>query len=120
MNNGLIIKKVSAIPNVPEPNSLYQVGTTVTLVDANGKQTVIGQNPVIGQTTLAAGTKAVTVTGLGAGSFAYVQLVTPANAANTVERQAVCTANTLTITALLAAHTINNADTSTVNYIAFI
>lgn len=120
MNNGLRLVPVSALPSNPEPNTLYQVGTTVTLCDANGALVTIGLNPVVGQVALVAGTKAVAIPGLLTTSIVFIQLVTPANAANTVERQAVATANTLTITALLAAHSINVADTSTVNYIAFI
>lgn len=120
MNNGLTIQVVTALPSELEPNSLYQIGTIVYLVDPNMKVTAIGQNPIIGQVALVAGTKAVTIAGAATTSIALVQLVTPAGASLTVERQAVMTANTLTITALLAAKTINAADTSTVNYMIFI
>jgi len=111
---------VEALPHVPEPESFYQVGTQLYYVGCDLVPVLFGNNVLaIGQVALVAGTKAVAVPGTKATSKAFIQLVTPANAANTVERQAVCTVDTLTITALLAAHTINAADTSTVNYIIY-
>jgi len=75
-----------------------------------------GTNGRVGQTTLVAGTKAITISGLTTSSRAFVQLVTPNTVALTVQYKAVCTANTLTITADVAAGTINNVDVSTLNY----
>lgn len=69
-----------------------------------------------GQTTLVAGTKAITIQGLTTSSLGFVQLVTPNTASLTIQYQAVCTANTLTIQANVAAGTINTADISTLNY----
>ena len=71
-----------------------------------------------GQTTLVAGTKAITVTGLTTASLAFVSLVSsvPGAGSLTVSHRAVCTANTITITALVAAGTINNLDLSVVNW----
>lgn len=71
---------------------------------------------VSGQTTLVAGTKAITITGLTTSNLGFVQLVSPSSASSTIQYKAVCTANTLTITALVAAGTINASDVSTVNY----
>lgn len=119
MNNGLYIQKVSALPAVPEPNTIYQVGTTMYMSDPQGNITQLGNNPIIGQTTLVAGTLAIAAPGTLITSKAFVQLVSAAHA-STVERAAVCTANTLTITALLAAKTINVADVAVVNYMIFI
>ncbi len=72
--------------------------------------------PTSGQTVLVTGTKAITISGLTTSSKAFVQLVAPTGASLTVDMQAVCTTNTLTITALIAAKSINTADGSTVNY----
>lgn len=75
-----------------------------------------GSNGRVGQTTLVAGTKAITITGLTTSSRALVQLVTPSGVALTITYQAVCTANTLTIQANVAAGTINVNDISVLNY----
>lgn len=91
--------------------SLYTAGNlTVT----TGRLTV-GSN-IAGQTTLAAGTKAITITGLTTNSIAFVTIATPLNGSLSVKYQATCTPDTLTLTALIAAGTINVADTSIVNY----
>lgn len=75
-----------------------------------------GTNGRVGQTTLVAGTKAITITGLTTSSRAFVELVTPGGGSLTIQYQAVCTANTLTLQANVAAGTINTADTSVLNY----
>lgn len=75
-----------------------------------------GTNGMMWQVALVAGTKAITINGIGTGSRAFVQLVTPNTTALTTSYQAVCTANTLTIQANVAAWTINVADISTLNY----
>ena len=86
------------------------------LVIGTGRLTV-GAN-VAGQTTLVAGTKAITVTGLTTASLAFVSVVSAVPGAGnlTVSHRAVCTTNTITITALVAAGTINNLDLSVVNW----
>lgn len=90
--------------------------TAGNLVIGTGRLTV-GEN-VAGQTTLVAGTKAITVTGLTTSSLAFVSVVSAVPGAGnlTVSHRAVCTANTITITALVAAGTINNLDVSVVNW----
>lgn len=70
-----------------------------------------------GQTTLVAGTKAITVTGTTTSSKAFISLVSPSNTSLTTIYQGVCTSNTITIQANIAAGTINTADTSVVNYL---
>lgn len=120
MNQGITVQRVTALPGALEPNSFYVIGTTLYMVDAAGNLTTFTSAPVVGQTTLIAGTKAIAIPGLKTTSIVFVQLVTPGSASLTVERQAVPTTDTLTITALLAAHTINAADVSVVNYMAFI
>lgn len=69
-----------------------------------------------GQVALVAGTKAITITGLTTTSKALVTLVAPSGASSTIQYQAVCTANTLTLQANVAAGTINASDVSTLNY----
>jgi len=71
------------------------------------------------QTTLVAGTKAVSITGVTTSSQAYVTVVTPNTATLTVQYKAVCTAGTVTITADIGATTINTADISVVNVVAY-
>lgn len=70
-----------------------------------------------GQTTLVSGTKAVTVNGVGTGSFCVVTMVTPTGSSLSAGGyQCVCTSNTITIQANVAAGTINTADGSVLNY----
>lgn len=101
----------------------YGVGTfTGTVakglaVDTSGN--VIETPPVLsGQTTLVSGTKAITVTGVTTGSIAVAGLVAQGGTSTSVyEYKAVCTANTVTITAVTAAGATVTTDTSIVNYI---
>jgi hypothetical protein len=89
-------------------------------VAGNGIKIATGANGTAGTATLVAGTIAVAIANVTANSLPTVTLKTPAGGALTVKWQAVCTAGTLTITALLAAGTINAADTSVVTYIVVI
>ncbi len=76
-----------------------------------------GSNGIVGQTTLVAGTKAITISGLTTASRAFVTLVSQGGTVTTtVNYAAVCTANTLTITALTTAGATDTTDTSVVNY----
>jgi len=71
----------------------------------------------VAQTTLAAGTKAVTVTGVTTSSQCFANVVTQGGTVTTtVEYGCVCTANTVTITALTNSGTTNASDTSIINY----
>ncbi len=76
-----------------------------------------GSNGSVGQIALVAGTRSITISGLTTSSRAFVQLVSPSGTSLTTQYQAVCTANTLTIQANVAAGTINTSDVSTLNYI---
>jgi hypothetical protein len=78
-----------------------------------------GTNSMVGQTTLVAGTIAITISGLTTVSRGFCQRVVSNNVALTVEYNCVCTANTLTITADVAGGTININDTSVLNYIVY-
>lgn len=71
------------------------------------------------QSTLVAGTKAITIAGVTTSSQAYFTRVIPNTATLTVEYDAVCTAGTVTITAKLGATTINTADLSTFNVMVY-
>lgn len=88
---------------------------TVTAAIAAAQANVLGAGQS-GQTALVAGTKAITIPGLTTSSIALVSLVASNTGSSTVTYQAVCTANTLTLRANVAAGTINVADISTVNY----
>lgn len=71
----------------------------------------------IGQTTLVSGTKAVTLTGVGTGSIAFVTLVAQGGTSTGVyQYKAVCTSNTLTITAIDVSGATVATDTSILNY----
>jgi hypothetical protein len=90
---------------------------SVTISGAgNGLGITEGTNGKVGQTTLVSGTKAITISGVTTSSRALVQLVTPTGTTLTTTYQAVCTSNTLTIQANVAAGTINTADGSVLNY----
>jgi hypothetical protein len=103
--------------NTTSPTSTLTVNGDLALSTAgNALKITEGTNGRVGQTTLVSGTKAITISGLTTNSRAFVQLVSPSGATLTVQYQAVCTANTLTIQANLGATTINTADGSTLNY----
>ncbi len=95
----------------------YLTASTVAAVNAlilaSGSTGAVGTS---GQTTLVAGTKAITIAGLTTSSIALVTLVSSLTGTDTVTYQAVCTANTLTLRANVAAGTINVADVSILNY----
>lgn len=91
------------------PITSFGLASKIGIVEGTGGRT--------GQTALVAGTKAITVTGLTTSSRAFVQLVTPGGTSLTTSYQAVCTTNTITIQANIAAGTINTSDTSTLNYL---
>jgi len=90
-----------------------------TLTVALAKNVIIteGSSGRAGQTTLVAGTKAITVTGITTNSRAFVTLVAQGGTSTTVyQYQAVCTANTLTISAVSVVGALINTDTSILNY----
>lgn len=94
-------------------SSLTPAQVTAAILAANTNTPGLGLG---GKATLVAGTLAITIPGLTSTNDAITGIITPANGSLTVKFQAVCTTNTLTITALLAAGTINTADTSVVAY----
>lgn len=104
---------------ITNPYALRITGNVALTTAGNKFFIKEGSNGSMGQTTLVSGTKAVTVAGVTTSTRCFVQLVTPSGASLTVERQCVCTANTVTIQANLSATTINAADGSTVNYMLF-
>lgn len=92
----------------------------LTLATAGNKIVITeGSNGRVGQTVLVSGTKAITITGLTTSSRAFLELVSPTGVTLTTQYQAVCTSNTLTLQANVAAGTINTADGSTLNYIVY-
>jgi hypothetical protein len=104
---------VVALPIVPSTNS-ETIHAALFRNSSTGN--VEQHNEVEGQTTLVAGTKAITISGLTTGGIATVTLVSPSGGSSTVQYQAVCTSNTLTIQANVAAGTINTSDVSVINY----
>lgn len=105
--------------NYNQPNTVTFLTTTATATfnaAVSAAQAGVLGAGVSGQTTLVAGTKAITITGLTTSNLGFVSLVSSANGSSTVTYQAVCTANTLTLRANVAAGTINASDTSVVNY----
>jgi len=93
-----------------------QVNGNVAISLGNELKVAEGTNGFVGQVALVSGTKAITITGVTTSSRAFVQLVSPSGVTLTTQYQAVCTSNTLTIQANVAAGTINTADGSLLNY----
>lgn len=87
--------------------------TTTTLAGSpNGTINILAST----QTTLVAGTKALSVTGVTTGSHAYINAVSQGGTVSTTfEYAVVCTSGTVTITALTTGNVTNTLDTSTVN-----
>jgi hypothetical protein len=97
----------------------FQTSGTENLGITNKGELILreGSNGFAGQTTLVSGTKAITITGVTTGSRAFISFVSIGGTVTTTWQYAgVCTANTLTITALTNAGTTDTSDTSTVNY----
>jgi hypothetical protein len=86
------------------------------LVIGTGRLTVGAK--VAGQTTLVAGTKAITITGLTASSLVFVSVFNaiPGASATTVSYKGFCGTDTITITAVKVDGSINNTDVSVVNW----
>lgn len=105
-------------------------GTNLTTAEAGAMEyngtdllfTPVGTNRLtvftgyMGLATLVTGTVAVTTNGVGTGSSCIVTVKTPTGVTLTTQYQCVCTANTITIQANVAAGTINTADGSVMNY----
>lgn len=120
MRSGIVYIVAAAIPAVPEPNAIYNVGGALFLIDPQGTPQAIGFASLsVQQTVLVAGTKALAVPGVTTTSKVLLTLAIPNTASSTIQYKAVCTANTVTITALIAAGTINAADISTLNVLVF-
>lgn len=99
-------------------NSLFNGNITLG-TSGNRLFITTGANSPVGDATLVAGTLAITITGLTSSSRAQITRTVSSNTSLTTEYTAVCTSNTLTITADIAAGTINTADTSTLTYFIY-
>lgn len=123
INNGKMrfVTMVSGTPTVAfaATSSAVTFSRPVVIDLAKSLTVTEGTDGRAGQTTLVSGTKAITIAGLTTASRAFVQLVTASGTTSTVTYQAVCTANTLTVRANVAAGTINTSDGSTLNYIIY-
>jgi hypothetical protein len=92
--------------------NLTSVAATTFVGSPNGTINILAST----QTTLVAGTKALSITGVTTGSHAYVNAVSQGGTVSTTfEYAVVCTSGTVTITALTTGNVTNNLDTSTVN-----
>jgi len=101
----------------PVKRKAYTATATATvLASVAAAQTGVLGSGASGQTTLIAGTKAITIAGLTTRSIALVSLVSSLTGSLTVTYQAVCTDNTLTLQANVAAGTINVNDVSVLNW----
>lgn len=97
----------------PTTGQVMAYGTPMTWVTPVSGFTFKGS----GTAVLSSGTVAVTVSGVTSSSTAYISRTIPSGASLTIMANVVCTTNTITITADLAAGTINTADGSTYFYI---
>lgn len=105
-----------SIGNTAGTDKLTVTGNLNLNTSGNKIKITEGTNGSVGQTTLVLGTKAITISGVATTTRAFIQLVTPIGVTSTTSYQAVCTTNTLTIQANIAAGTINVSDVSVVNY----
>jgi hypothetical protein len=107
-----------------EPNTgattNHGIGTSgnIVMTTAGNKLFVKeGTDGSVGQTTLVSGTKAITINGVTTATRAIVTFVSVGGTVTTTwQYAAVCTSNTLTITALTNAGATNTSDTSILNY----
>lgn len=98
----------------PSPSSLFSVGSLSQYqVNSTG---MVASEGGSGKATLVAGIKTITISGLTSASLGFVQLVVPSGTSSTTNYIAVCSNNAITITAIVAAGTINTSDVSTLNY----
>lgn len=106
-----------AIGATTATDKLEVTGNVALMTAGNKIKITEGSNGSVGQTTLVSGTKAITITGLTTSSRAQVTFVSIGGTVTTTwQYAAVCTANTLTITALTSAGATNTTDTSVLNY----
>jgi lysophospholipase L1-like esterase len=106
-------------PTSPVDGDIWNNSSTNSLeARVNGIDLTLGA--VVGKTTLVAGTKAITITGLTTGGKAIVTRNSQGGTiTTTVVYEAVCTTNTLTINAEVAAGTVNTSDTSVISYVVY-
>lgn len=116
---GLYVEDAAAGSNGAVTNN-YAIGAdgNLALVTAGNKLFIKeGSNGSMGQATLVAGTKAITITGVTTSTRAFIGFVSAGGTVTTTwQYKTVCTANTLTITAIDNTGTTNTSDTSVINY----
>lgn len=101
----------------PTTDRLSVYGDIALTFAGNKLKITEGTNGSVGQTTLVAGTKAITISGVTTSTRAFVTLVSQGGTVTTtVAYAAVCTSGTLTITALTNTGTTDTTDTSVLNY----
>jgi len=99
-------------------NGTVNISGNVSLATAGNKIKITeGTNGSAGPVFLVSGTKAITISGVTTSTRAFCQFVSIGGTVTTTwQYAAVCTSNTLTITALTNAGATNTSDTSTLNY----
>lgn len=116
---GLYVEDAAAGTNGAITNN-YAIGTdgNIAMVTAGNKLFIKeGTNGSLGQVALVSGTKAITISGATTSTRAIVTFVSVGGTVSTTwQYKAVCTANTLTITAIDNTGSTNTLDTSTLNY----
>jgi hypothetical protein len=122
-SGGISLKTTVLIPTISN-----SVGNFVTRATSNGRiyertasQVLgdIGAQPkgASGKTTLIAGTKSITISGVTTSSTATLGFVSIGGTVSTTwQYKVVCTTNTITITAIDNTGATNTSDTSTLNY----
>lgn len=109
------IRNMDSLPASEKVKKYYTTASVATVLAAAAS--ALGAS-YKGSAVLVAGTKAISVPGVtAANNVAFVQLQSPSGASSTVQYKAVVTTDTVTITALVAAGTINTSDVSTVGYV---
>ncbi len=95
-------------------------GNLILATAGNGITITEGTDGRLGQTTLVAGVKAITINGLTTSSRAFYTFVSVGGTVTTTwQYKLVCTSNTLTITAIDNTGATNTLDTSVLNYTVF-
>ncbi len=110
---------LSLVTTISATNGLSNAGNLTLTTLGNKILIKEGSGGFMGQAALTSGTNAITVSGVTTSTRCFTNLVTPSGTTNTTSYQCVCTSNTVTLRANIAAGTINTADASTLNYILF-
>jgi len=108
----------TVLASLTDDGTFNHVGNVVLTTAGNKIFIKEGSNGSSGQTALTAGVAAITISGLTTSTRAQITFVSIGGTVTTTwQYKAVCTANTLTITAIDNTGATNTLDTSTLNYL---